>query len=191
MASPIKPKPKGKMTATMSQLLGAFDRGSIAPLEMQRETYATEPRKILPLEKQKKPKDEPKQFINIGAKEILGKRGITSPDIMYELLNCMGYDEEFQIIDEQVANAMVEYVDSLINWDGDVFSLPCFDEEAKKIETEMKIYRGREVPRKTIYTCFNCRSSDVTAEQKQTRSSDEAMTTFCRCNHCNKAWVDG
>lgn len=37
--------------------------------------------------------------------------------------------------------------------------------------------------------CRRCRSSDVTWEQKQTRSADEAMTVFCVCATCKNRWT--
>lgn len=36
--------------------------------------------------------------------------------------------------------------------------------------------------------CKKCGSSDVTWEQKQTRSADEAMTVFCTCSKCKQRW---
>ena len=36
--------------------------------------------------------------------------------------------------------------------------------------------------------CNKCGSSDVTWEQKQTRSADEAMTVFCTCSKCKLRW---
>ena len=37
--------------------------------------------------------------------------------------------------------------------------------------------------------CMRCGSADITWEQKQTRSADEAMTIFCSCNKCNNRWT--
>lgn len=37
--------------------------------------------------------------------------------------------------------------------------------------------------------CRRCGSSDVSWEQKQTRSADEASTVFCNCNKCKNRWT--
>lgn len=37
--------------------------------------------------------------------------------------------------------------------------------------------------------CRRCGSIDVTWDQKQTRSADEAMTVFCVCATCNNRWT--
>ncbi len=36
--------------------------------------------------------------------------------------------------------------------------------------------------------CRACNSSDITWTQKQTRSADEPMTVFCKCNNCGVRW---
>lgn len=36
--------------------------------------------------------------------------------------------------------------------------------------------------------CRRCGSSEVSWEQKQTRSADEASTVFCTCSKCNNRW---
>ncbi len=37
--------------------------------------------------------------------------------------------------------------------------------------------------------CKKCKSTDVGFNQKQTRSGDEGMTSFCRCNACSHTWT--
>ena len=37
--------------------------------------------------------------------------------------------------------------------------------------------------------CRRCNSVDVSWDQKQTRSADEAMTVFCVCATCNNRWT--
>ena len=36
--------------------------------------------------------------------------------------------------------------------------------------------------------CSRCGSDDVHVELKQTRSADEGMTVFAKCNKCGKSW---
>lgn len=40
-----------------------------------------------------------------------------------------------------------------------------------------------------IVRCRRCGSSEVTWDEKQTRSADEAATLFCVCNQCKMRWV--
>jgi hypothetical protein len=42
-----------------------------------------------------------------------------------------------------------------------------------------------------IYTCRNCGSKKTQSWDKQTRSSDEPMTTFIMCMNCRKTWTQG
>lgn len=37
--------------------------------------------------------------------------------------------------------------------------------------------------------CRRCGSSEVSWDQKQTRSADEASTVFCTCTKCNNRWT--
>lgn len=41
-----------------------------------------------------------------------------------------------------------------------------------------------------VYTCKKCQCSKIRVRQKQTRSADEAMTTFLNCAKCNNIWVE-
>ena len=40
-----------------------------------------------------------------------------------------------------------------------------------------------------IVRCRRCGSSDVSWEEKQVRSADEAASLFCVCNKCKTRWV--
>ena len=40
----------------------------------------------------------------------------------------------------------------------------------------------------SVLQCRRCGSKDVSVEQKQTRSADEAMTLFICCLACNARW---
>ena len=41
----------------------------------------------------------------------------------------------------------------------------------------------------TTMRCRRCGSTDIYAEQKQTRGADEAMTVFCTCSRCTLRWT--
>ena len=40
----------------------------------------------------------------------------------------------------------------------------------------------------SMLTCPKCRRKEVAYSQKQTRSADEPMTTFCQCTYCEHFW---
>lgn len=42
---------------------------------------------------------------------------------------------------------------------------------------------------KAMIRCRRCGSQDVSWEEKQTRSADEAATVFCMCAKCKNRWV--
>lgn len=42
---------------------------------------------------------------------------------------------------------------------------------------------------KATLKCRRCGSAEVSWEQKQTRSADEASTVFCNCNRCKNRWT--
>lgn len=46
-----------------------------------------------------------------------------------------------------------------------------------------------DVTYEAIVRCRRCGSSEVSWEEKQTRSADEAATVFCVCDQCKNRWV--
>ena len=40
-------------------------------------------------------------------------------------------------------------------------------------------------------TCYRCKSKKVHSNQKQIKSADEPMTTFCFCFNCKRTWKMG
>ena len=38
------------------------------------------------------------------------------------------------------------------------------------------------------FTCFRCKSRKIWQMQRQMRSADEPMTTFCECSECGQKW---
>lgn len=40
-----------------------------------------------------------------------------------------------------------------------------------------------------IFSCPKCKSYNIEMEEKQTRSSDEPMTIFCRCEECETTFI--
>lgn len=72
----------------------------------------------------------------------------------------------------------------------------------ERIETEVAARRARfenmlqekyealdDRTYEAIVRCRRCGSSEISWEEKQTRSADEAMTLFCVCTKCKNRWV--
>ena len=67
------------------------------------------------------------------------------------------------------------------------------EDERRKIKFEQMLNEKYELLNDKSYRetlkCSRCGSGDLSWEQKQTRSADEAMTVYCTCNKCNKRWT--
>ena len=42
---------------------------------------------------------------------------------------------------------------------------------------------------KSLLNCKRCGSSEISYDEKQTRSADESATIFCACSKCGQRWV--
>lgn len=65
--------------------------------------------------------------------------------------------------------------------------------ELRKIRFEQMLQEKYDMVNDKSYNttlkCRRCGSAEVSWEQKQTRSADEASTVFCTCNKCNNRWT--
>ena len=63
----------------------------------------------------------------------------------------------------------------------------------RKIRFEQMLHEKYEMMNDKSYKetlkCRRCGSPEVTWEQKQTRSADEASTIFCTCTKCKNRWT--
>lgn len=68
------------------------------------------------------------------------------------------------------------------------------EQEAQAVRFEQMLQEKYEalndVAVKKIVRCRRCRSGEVTWEEKQTRSADEAATLYCLCTKCGQRWVE-
>ena len=62
-----------------------------------------------------------------------------------------------------------------------------------EIEAEIELRRNQKIKRKTSsrYECHNCHKRKTHIEERQTRSFDEAATTFITCVNCGHQWTKG
>lgn len=63
----------------------------------------------------------------------------------------------------------------------------------RKVRFEQMLHEKYEMMNDKSYKatlkCRRCGSSEVSWEQKQTRSADEASTVFCTCTKCKNRWT--
>jgi DNA-directed RNA polymerase subunit M/transcription elongation factor TFIIS len=70
------------------------------------------------------------------------------------------------------------------------------EDKEQRAKHELDLLEGRRsdwnlvhnTPKDGLYKCKKCHSKQTVAEQKQTRSADEPMTTFVKCLNCNNGW---
>jgi len=60
-------------------------------------------------------------------------------------------------------------------------------EESKHHTTVQEVH----VPTTVFLRCRKCKSTNIEFNQKQTRSGDEGMTSFCTCKACGTTWKMG
>ena len=73
-----------------------------------------------------------------------------------------------------------------------IFQHPVFDlagEKMKRFIRQLEI--SQETFEASLYTCFNCRSSNIFSVAKQVRSADEGTSVFSECCDCHNKWRDG
>jgi DNA-directed RNA polymerase subunit M/transcription elongation factor TFIIS len=70
-----------------------------------------------------------------------------------------------------------------VDWDHDFFKeiRERQDEQDEFIVNPFQVEEG-------VVQCKKCKSFRVLSYQKQDRSSDEPMTTYCACTNCNSQW---
>lgn len=61
-----------------------------------------------------------------------------------------------------------------------------YDEKEKREKYLYEIDKGMVIP--GMFTCGRCKSDETTYYQLQTRSADEATTTFVTCLNCGNRW---
>jgi DNA-directed RNA polymerase subunit M/transcription elongation factor TFIIS len=57
---------------------------------------------------------------------------------------------------------------------------------AKEKRNETKFEKDKKTSTSTLFTCKQCKSTNCSYSQYQTKSGDEAMTIFITCNNCGK-----
>lgn len=95
----------------------------------------------------------------------------------------------YEIIGEKIAGkSCFEIVSNLKNhkyeWNNDFF-LPnkkCIEENDEFIMNPFEVEEG-------VLTCSRCGNNRTYSYSKQTRSSDEPMSTFAQCMNCKFKWV--
>ena len=56
-------------------------------------------------------------------------------------------------------------------------------------EKTSKLIYNEKTSEKGIFNCPKCKSFKIEMEEKQTRSADEPMTIFCKCEECETTFI--
>ena len=96
----------------------------------------------------------------------------------------------------QVGLAIVVYSDNQLA-DGTIIDDIQKEANARRVRFEEMLEHKYELMNeftlsekaKATLKCRRCGSPEITWDQKQTRSADEASTVFCVCNKCNNRWT--
>lgn len=115
--------------------------------------------------------------------EIFAERYYTEP-VSEDLLLCIEKTIEedpsftYQRFVEYIEKGRFSQVDDLI------FNLPIFRAEAKNYRIKRESEDIKEEITESLYHCNKCKRP-VASQTRQTRSSDEGVSVFIHCAHCN------
>jgi DNA-directed RNA polymerase subunit M/transcription elongation factor TFIIS len=116
-----------------------------------------------------------RRFESMPAKTIMSMTGIRMP-VYIKLLNIF---RTLDVVDP--ANA------------GFMSSEELYPGRTKDIRDEIELRRNQKIKYKTSsrYECHECHKRKTRIEERQTRSFDEAATTFITCVNCGHQWTKG
>ena len=80
------------------------------------------------------------------------------------------------------------YLTSVNNSKDFMWNLPTLEKARQKQEIDIEIMRNKAEVVAGAAKCSRCGSEEVLTAQRQTRSADEPMTNFHRCNACGNRW---
>lgn len=86
--------------------------------------------------------------------------------------------------DNEMKQVLGEVKEGKIGWNSS-----CFKEVAETIEEYDQYLKNPFEVAEGVSECKKCGSKKTWSIQKQTRSSDEPMTTFTRCVKCGHQWT--
>lgn len=94
----------------------------------------------------------------------------------------------YNTIERIINGNSIDYVEMIINQKRLGWNDPCFDEAHAEVKEHEDFLENPFTVEEGALVC-SCGSNKVFSYQKQTRSSDEPMTTFACCTKCRKKWV--
>ena len=107
------------------------------------------------------------------------------PNITEDVYNERIFQVIGDIINKQKLNAVLDNIkNNKFGWRHD-----CFLQDKYKIEEQDDFIVNPFVVEEGVLQCSKCESKRVYSYQRQTRGSDEPMTTFAECVACKSKWI--
>ena len=110
--------------------------------------------------------------------------GVYADSIVYDLVECLKKTQE--LYPDFNYDAFTEYINngSFYQIDDVIFNLPIFTPEARHYQIKRESEDVKEEITESLYHCHKCKRP-VVSQTRQTRASDEGVSVFVHCAHCN------
>lgn len=110
--------------------------------------------------------------------------GVYPESIVYDLTECLKKTRE--LYPDFDYEAFVEYITNGKFYQSDdlIFNLPIFTPEARHYQIKRESEDVKEEITESLYHCNKCKRP-VVSQTRQTRASDEGVSVFVHCAHCN------
>lgn len=110
--------------------------------------------------------------------------GVYPDSITYDLVECIKKTRELDPTFDY--DRFVEYINEgrFYQIEDLVFNLPIFTPEARHYQIKRESEDVKEEITESIYHCNKCKRP-VASQTRQTRASDEGVSVFVHCAHCN------
>jgi DNA-directed RNA polymerase subunit M/transcription elongation factor TFIIS len=96
----------------------------------------------------------------------------------------------FQTVGHILDGCKLKLIIEKINQSNFIWGHECFLKICTKIEEQDNFITNPIEVSKGVAVCKKCGSDRVFSYSKQTRSSDEGITTFCQCVVCKSKWTN-
>lgn len=97
-----------------------------------------------------------------------------------DMINKIGFDRTYEYIRDDADR------ENIINL---IVDSPLFLEQRRNNFVELTKDIVLKKKTQSIYTCKSCNSKDIDVSIAQIRGSDEAPTSFLKCNSCGNKWT--
>ena len=110
--------------------------------------------------------------------------GRLTESVQYDIVECMRITKE-QYPEFDYERLLLWFQDNAFTTPADlIYNLPIFSSEAEHYRMKRHGEDLKEEITESLYHCHRCQRP-VASQTRQTRASDEGVTVFVHCAHCN------